>query len=59
MTAMDAVPPILAGLSSNALSKMVVAAIGGGRPFAIRVIPGLLLVTAAAWLGAMVGGAHG
>lgn len=48
-----AVLPILAGLSANTVSKMVLAATTGGRGFALRVAPGLLLVVAAAWLGAI------
>ncbi|MBS0362933.1 MAG: DUF4010 domain-containing protein, partial [Proteobacteria bacterium] len=48
----DATVPILAGLTTNTLSKMLLAMTAGGRPFAIRVIPGLVLVAAAAWLGA-------
>lgn len=52
MTAPDAVFPILAGLSANTISKMVLARSGGG-PFAWRLIPGLLLVALAAWAGAL------
>ncbi|UTD27538.1 MgtC/SapB family protein [Bradyrhizobium sp. WD16] len=52
MTAADAVAPILAALSSNTLSKIAVAAAAGGRSFALRVIPGLVLVILAAWAGA-------
>ncbi len=50
----DAVIPILAGLTSNTISKLVFAFASGSRAFAIRVIPGLLIVAAAAWLGAFV-----
>jgi uncharacterized membrane protein (DUF4010 family) len=53
MTAADAVWPVLAGLSTNTLSKLVLAGISGGRSFAIRVIPGLILVMLAAWAGAL------
>ena len=53
MTVADAVLPILAGLSTNTISKLVLASTGGGRSFAVRVIPGLLLVVLAAWLGAL------
>lgn len=48
-----AVLPILAGLSTNTASKIVFAVTAGGRGFALRVVPGLLLVVAAAWLGAI------
>ncbi|MGA0603135.1 MgtC/SapB family protein [Caulobacter sp. KR2-114] len=47
----DAVMPILVGLSTNTISKMIFAATSGGRAFAARVIPGLVLVAAAAWGG--------
>jgi len=53
MTAADAVPPILAGLSTNTISKLVLAGTGGGLSFALRVIPGLILVMLAAWAGAL------
>jgi uncharacterized membrane protein (DUF4010 family) len=53
MTAADAVLPILAGLSTNTISKLVLAGTSGGRSFAVRVIPGLILVVLAAWVGAL------
>ena len=53
MSAADAVFPILAGLSTNTMSKMVLAGISGGRSFALRVIPGLIVVALAAWVGAL------
>jgi uncharacterized membrane protein (DUF4010 family) len=53
MTAADAVLPFLAGLSTNTISKLVLAGTSGGRSFAIRVIPGLILVGSAAWVGAL------
>ncbi|UFX48420.1 DUF4010 domain-containing protein [Bradyrhizobium sp. 41S5] len=52
MSPADAVSPILAALSTNTLSKIIVAWTTGGRPFALRLIPGLLLVISAAWVGA-------
>jgi len=54
MTPGQAVLPILAGLSTNTLTKLIFAFSGGRRDFAWRVAPGLLLVTAAAWLGALI-----
>jgi uncharacterized membrane protein (DUF4010 family) len=48
----DAVSPILAALSTNTVSKIIVAWTAGGRSFALRLIPGLLLVISAAWAGA-------
>jgi len=53
MSATDAVFPILAGLSTNTMSKMALAGISGGRSFALRVIPGLIIVALAAWVGAL------
>jgi uncharacterized membrane protein (DUF4010 family) len=53
MNAADAVFPILAGLSTNTISKMILASTGGGRSFALRVIPGLIIVAFAAWAGVM------
>jgi uncharacterized membrane protein (DUF4010 family) len=53
MSASDAVFPILAGLSTNTISKMVFAGISGGRFFALRVVPGLVLVALAAWAAAL------
>ncbi len=50
--AADAVVPILAALSANTISKIVVAWTSGGASFALRLIPGLVLVIAAAWAGA-------
>lgn len=47
----DAVVPILAGLTSNTLTKIIMAATSGGWAFALRVVPGLILVALAAWVG--------
>jgi uncharacterized membrane protein (DUF4010 family) len=49
----DAVVPILAALTSNTLSKVIMAATSGGWAFALRVIPGLVLVALAAWIGTL------
>lgn len=54
LTAADAVLPILAGLYTNTVSKIVFAIISGGSAFALRVIPGLLLVALAAWGGTLL-----
>jgi len=48
----EAVLPILAAFSTNTVSKIVFAMASGGPAFALRVVPGLILVAAAAWLGA-------
>lgn len=49
-----AVAPILVGLTSNTATKLIFSFSGGQRAFAWRVIPGLVLVTAAAWLGWLI-----
>jgi len=49
-----AVIPILAALSASTLTKSVLAVVAGGRAYALRVVPGLLLVLAAAWAGAAI-----
>ncbi|WP_291849598.1 DUF4010 domain-containing protein [Bradyrhizobium sp.] len=54
MTAADAVLPILVALSTNTISKIVFAWSSGSRTFALRLIPGLLLVAGAAWGGALL-----
>ena len=51
ITAQDAILPILAGLTSNTLTKIIMAAASGGWAFAFRVVPGLVLVALAAWVG--------
>ena len=53
MSPCDAIFPILAGLSTNTISKMFVAGTSGGRSFALRVIPGLIAVASASWAGAL------
>ena len=44
--------PVLAAFTTNTVTKMVFAVTAGGRAFALYVIPGLLLMLAAAWAGA-------
>ncbi len=51
MTAAEALWPILAAFSTNTVTKIVLATTAGGRAFALRVVPGLILVAAAAWAG--------
>jgi uncharacterized membrane protein (DUF4010 family) len=46
--------PILAAFSTNTLTKMLLALGSRNRPFWSRVIPGLILVAAAAWAGALI-----
>lgn len=54
MTPADAVFPILAGFSTNTVSKIIFAWSSGSRAFAFRLIPGLVLVAVAAWAGALL-----
>lgn len=55
ITTAQAVGPILLGLSTNTLMKAVVAFNAGGVAYAKRVVPGLVLMTLAVWLGFGVG----
>ena len=50
MTAHDAVIPCLAGLTTNTITKAVLAITAGGSRFTMQVVPGLILVIGAAWL---------
>jgi uncharacterized membrane protein (DUF4010 family) len=45
----EAVFPVLAALTTNTITKIVLAITSGGRRFAVQVVPGLLLVIASAW----------
>ena len=54
LNASDSVLPILCAFSTNTVSKMFFAGTSGGRAFALRVIPGLILVLLAAWAGALI-----
>ena len=49
----QAVVPILAALSTNTVTKLSLAIASGGRRFAAQLIPGLVLVVASAWAGAL------
>ena len=49
LAAADAAVPILTGMTTNSIMRMVLAYVGGGREFALRVVPGLVLVILAAW----------
>ena len=56
MEAAEAVIPILAGFTTNTITKVIVAFTAGGRAFALRVVPGIIMVAVAAWAGALFGG---
>lgn len=55
MTPQDAVTPILIAVTSNTITKTVLAASIGSRAFALRVVPGILGATAAAWAVVLIG----
>lgn len=46
----QAVFPILAALSTNAMAKLVMAISAGSSAFSLRIVPGLILSLAAAWI---------
>jgi len=54
LSADAAVMPVLIGLSSNALTKSVMAWQAGGAAFAARIVPGQVLMLAAVWAAAVV-----
>lgn len=43
--------PILVAISTNTVTKIVMAVISGSKSFSLHVIPGLLIVAAATWFG--------
>ncbi len=51
----SAVVPILAGMTTNTITKSIAAYITGKRPFAVPVWVGLAAVIGAAWAGAILG----
>lgn len=51
LSTLNAVVPILLAFSVNAFSKAVAAFIGGGKAFAMQVIPSLIVQVSAVWLG--------
>ena len=54
MTASHAALPVLAAFSTNTVSKIIFAWSSGGRTFALRLIPGLILVAGAGWAGTLL-----
>ena len=51
LLATEAALPILAAFTLNALSKAIAAVLSGGKEFARRVVPSLLIQVAAVWMG--------
>ena len=56
ITPAQAVMPVLAAVTTNTVTKMFFALSSGGRTFSVYVIPGLVLMAAAAWIGAWFSG---
>jgi len=50
----QAVLPVLLGFSANTASKAIAAFVSGGPRYALRVLPGLLLLLAAVWGAALL-----
>jgi uncharacterized membrane protein (DUF4010 family) len=48
----QAIVPILLGLTTNTITKAIVAFNSGGKAYALQVVPGLGIMMAAVWLGA-------
>lgn len=51
----EAVLPILAGLTTNTVTKVVLAVLSRDRSYALEVIPGLVAVVGAAWAALLLG----
>jgi uncharacterized membrane protein (DUF4010 family) len=49
----EAVLPILTSLTTNTITKVVLAVLSGNWRFISAIVPGLVLVILAAWLGAI------
>lgn len=56
LVAADAVLPVLIAFTANSVTKVVIAAIGGDRGYALRVIPGVVMMVAAAWVAGWLSG---
>jgi uncharacterized membrane protein (DUF4010 family) len=51
----DASVPILVGLTTNSMTKIILAMTIGSKAFALRVVPGIVIVLAATWVGWLIG----
>ena len=51
----EALIPILLGLATNTVTKLVLAASAGGRAYLLRVGPGLISVVLAIWAPVLLG----
>jgi uncharacterized membrane protein (DUF4010 family) len=52
--ASDSALPVLLGFTANTGSKLVAAWVSGGTGFALRVLPGLLVLLATVWAAALL-----
>ena len=52
ISSVQAIASVLIGLTTNTVMKAVVAFKSGGVNYALRIVPGLILMMAAVWLGA-------
>jgi len=52
--ASQAIIPILLGLTTNTLTKAIVAFNAGGLAYASKIVPGLVLMVSATWAGVLV-----
>lgn len=55
MSARDCLIPILIGLTTNTMSKAILAVVSGGSRFALRIVPGLALSILLTWVAAGFG----
>ncbi len=55
MSARDCLIPILIGLTTNTMSKAILAVVSGGSRFALRIVPGLALSILVTWVAAGFG----
>ena len=54
----DATLPIVVGLTTNTLTKALIASLSGGRHYAMQVIPGLILMITSIWSAVRLGLPH-
>lgn len=55
MAAADASVPILLGFTTNSVTKILLATTSRSKAFALRVVPGLIIVLIASWAGLLTG----
>jgi uncharacterized membrane protein (DUF4010 family) len=55
MPVQDACVPILVGFTTNSMTKIILAVASGSKAFALRVVPGIVIVLTATWAGWLIG----